>query len=171
MKKDLAIIAGLFVLIVFLIVFGGPFSSLGFIGNQKNVFEQVKKTPSTAVTIGTLKVSAEAADNQALRKKGLSKRESLPFDQGMLFVFENPANYAIWMKDMRFPIDILWLDESKRVTDIAIDVPIQPGKKDSELTVYKPANNSKYVLEINAGLANLNNIKVGDQAFFELPAK
>ncbi len=168
MKKDLAIIAGLFVLIIFLIVFGGPFSSLGFVGNQKNVFEQVKKTPDTVVSISTLKVNAEVANNSALRKKGLSKREPMPFDQGMLFVFENPGNYSIWMKDMKFAIDIIWLDENKRVTDVAIDVPAQPGKKDSELIVYKPNNDARYVLEINAGLVNLNNIRAGDQAFFEL---
>ena len=171
MKKDLAIIAGLFVLIVFLIVFGGPFSSLGFVGNQKSIFDQPQKAPDVAITVGTLKVNAKVADNAALRKKGLSQIESIPFDQGMLFVFENPGNYSIWMKDMKFAIDIIWLDEAKRVTDVAIDVPAQPGKKDSELIVYKPNNNAKYVLEVNAGLVNLNDIRVGDQAFFELPSQ
>ena len=55
------------------------------------------------------------------------------------------------------------------ITDIVTEVPPERGKKDSELTIYKPSHDSKYILEINAGLVKLNNIQVRDQAKFELP--
>jgi hypothetical protein len=167
-KKDLSIIAGLFLLILFLIIFGGPFTSLGFVTNQKSVFDAPQKTPDVNLTIGSLSVKARVANTTALRKKGLSKMDSLPFGQGMLFVFDKNAVYGIWMKDMKFAIDILWLDENKKVTDIVTEVPPEEGKKDSELTIYNPTHNSKYVLEINAGLVKLNNIHAGDQANFEV---
>lgn len=169
MKKDLAIIAGLFLLIIFLIIFGGPFTSVGFITNQKSIFQAPKKAPDINVTIKSLAIKAKVANTADLRKKGLSKIDSLPFDQGMLFVFDKPGQYGIWMKDMKFAIDILWLDENKKVVDIVTEVPPEPGKSDSQLTIYKSANNAKYVLETNAGLVKLNNIQAGDLAIFEVP--
>ena len=57
---------------------------------------------------------------------------------------------------------------NKKIVDIATDVVPEPGKKDAELKRYQPQSQSKYVLEINAGLANLNNLKVGDTVNFEL---
>lgn len=88
--------------------------------------------------------------------------------EGLFFVFDNPGSYGIWMKDMKFAIDILWIGEDRKVMAIAINVPPEPGKKDPELAVYKPDGNAKYVLEVNAGLVNLNGIKAGDQVNFEL---
>lgn len=171
MKKDLAIIGGLFLLIMFLVIFGGSFTSLGFVTNKKSVFDAPKKTPDANITIKSLSVKAQVADTADLRKKGLSKIDSLPFGQGMLFIFDKPAVYGIWMKDMKFAIDIIWLDENKTVTDVATEVRPEKGKKDSELTIYKPSVGGNYVLEINAGLLRLNNIQVGDQAYFELPKR
>ena len=172
MKKDLAIIAGLFVLIAILLVFGQGFTSLRFLtadgGIGQGISSDVTIPSRVNVTIKNLTIDAEAASTPASRKKGLSKKDSVPFNQGMLFVFDNPGQYGIWMKDMRFAIDILWLDEDKKVVDIAVDVPPQQDKRDSELTIYKPSHNSKYVLEVNAGLVRLNSIQVGDQAFFNL---
>lgn len=169
MKKDLAIIGGLFLLIMFLIIFGGPFSSMSFVNGGKSVFDVPKKTADVNVVIKGLSVKARVADTADTRKKGLSKMDSLPFDQSMLFVFDTPAPYGIWMKDMKFAIDILWLNENKTVVDIATEVPPQKGKKDSDLTIFKPTHDAKYVLEVNAGLVRLNGIQVGDQASFELP--
>src|SRR3989344_689004 len=171
MKKDLAIIAGLFVLVALLLVFGQGFTSVSFLsGNQASLVFPSKSAASenVNVTIGSLTVEAKTAINPQSRKRGLSKIDSIAFNQGMLFVFENPGQYGIWMKDMKFAIDVLWLDENKKVVDIAVDVPPQQGLKDSELTIYKPSHNSKYVLEVNAGLVNLNGVRVGDKASFEI---
>ena len=86
----------------------------------------------------------------------------------MLFVFENKGTYGFWMKDMEFAIDIIWIDENKNIVDIVENAAPQPGKKEKELTVYKPRNDALYVLEVNAGLSNLNNLQIGDKVAFEL---
>lgn len=165
MKKDLAIIFGLFLVIALLVVFGQGFSTIGFLTATNQT--QVKKD-FVDVRINSFSVKAKVADLPDERKKGLSKLDSLPMGEGLFFVFDNPGSYGIWMKDMKFAIDILWIGEDRKVMAIAINVPPEPGKKDPELAVYKPDGNAKYVLEVNAGLVNLNGIKAGDQVNFEL---
>jgi len=169
MKKDLAIIFGLFLIIVVLLVFGRGLTTTSLL-NPKTNSQSITQSKKgiVVVIIKTLNVDAEVADTAAKRKKGLSKRDSLPLNQGMLFVFEQSGMYGFWMKDMKFPIDIIWLDENKRIVDIVQNVPVEPGKKDSQLTIYKPDGDAKYVLEINAGLSQLNALQKGDQANFEL---
>jgi len=168
-KKDLAIILGLFLLIVGLLVFGGPFSSISFFRGSvsPNLNPQVQKR-TTAVSVKTLKVESALALSADDRRKGLSGRESLEISRGMLFVFDTAGNYPIWMKGMKFPIDIIWVDENKKIVYIVQSALPEPGKKDAQLTVYRPSANAKYVLEINAGLVNANNLQVGDSVNFEL---
>lgn len=169
MKKDLAIIIGLFLLVVGLLVFGGQYSSVSFfsgIGGGRGA--QTQKKTTTVVNARTLTVNADIAASAGERKKGLSGRESLEINRGMLFVFDESGNYPIWMKGMKFPIDIIWIDETKKIVYIAPSALTEPGKKDNELVIYKPGTNAKYVLEINAGLASANNLQVGDSVNFEL---
>lgn len=168
-KKDLAFIAGLFLVLAALLIFGGGFTSLGLV-NRKGL--EVSSTKSALpsgvwrVRIKTLDVNAVVASSSGDRNKGLGKRDSLPLNEGMIFVFDHVGSYSFWMKDMKFAIDILWLDENKKVVDIAANVPAQPGKSDRDLTLYKPKADAKYVLEVNAGLSSLNNVAVGDLAEF-----
>lgn len=163
MKKDLAIIAGLFLLIVFLLVFGQSFTSFGFTNPKVVSIFDKPKVKTTNISVKSLNVTAEIASTPTARRNGLSKRESMPFNQGMLFVFENKAQYGIWMKDMKFAIDIIWLDENKRIVDIIANVPPESGKKDNQLTIYKPRTSALYIMEINAGLSDLNGLQIGDQ--------
>ena len=72
------------------------------------------------------------------------------------------------MKDMKFPIDIIWIDGEKRIVDIAANVRVEPDKKDRELAVYKSQAEALYVLEVNAGLSALHGLSIGDQVNFEL---
>lgn len=173
MKKDLAVILGLFTLIIGIVVFAGPFSITNIFNENAAITgqgEQTNQKPkeNTTVSAGTLSVNADIAATPEARKKGLSGRESLEINRGMLFVFETSGNYPIWMKGMRFPIDVIWIDENKKIVYIAPSALPEPGKKDSELVIYKPSANAKYVLEINAGLASANNLQVGDSVNFEL---
>ncbi len=178
MKKDLSIIGGLFILIIFLLLFGNFFGTAGLLRGSGTGFGQgtasasTSSTPvsrdSTTVTIGKLNVNAKIAANTKDRQKGLSIYDSLPLDQGMLFVFDKSDSYIFWMKDMKFAIDIIWIDENKKVVEIAKNVPAEPGKNDLQLKQYKPASPAKYVLEVNAGLSDLNNVATGDIASFEL---
>jgi uncharacterized membrane protein (UPF0127 family) len=67
------------------------------------------------VIIAGVRLSVEVADTPAERGRGLSGREMLPENSGMLFVFDTPGRYGFWMYGMKFPLDIIWIDESLRV--------------------------------------------------------
>lgn len=96
------------------------------------------------------------------KQKGLSGRSSLPSDSGMLFVFENKDTHAFWMRDMKFPIDIIWIDENK-VVDFVENVPAPAANQDpTTLPIYKPAAAANYVLEVNAHEITKQKIKKGD---------
>lgn len=168
MKKDLAIIGGLFVLIVVLLIFGKGYVSTGFINTGPSNPQTVVRKDVTTVKSKNLEINAKIANTASLRKKGLSKIDSLPLNQGMLFVFDNDDRYAIWMKDMNFAIDIIWMDKNKKIVDIAQNVTPEPRKKNNQLTVHKPKSSALYILEINAGLSSLNGLQVGDEVEFSL---
>lgn len=168
MKKDLAIIFGLFILVGGLLVYTGRGGNPFFTNTGQEASRQASNPNMTIVNINTLTVEGEVADLANERKKGLSNRESLDINKGILFVFEKSGAYGIWMKDMKFAIDIIWLDENRKVVDVATYAAPEPGDKDDELTVYKPRSEAKYILEINAGLVDANNIQAGDTASFEL---
>lgn len=85
-------------------------------------------------------------------------RDSLADDRGMLFIFPSPDRYAFWMKNMRIPIDIIWIDKDKRIVDIRARVP--PCGEVCESMV--PAKEALYVLELSSGSVDDRNIKIGD---------
>ena len=92
---------------------------------------------------------------------GLGYRESLPSDHGMLFVYDHKEIYSYWMRNMKFPIDIVWIDD-RTIVDITKNVPVS-GKPVSELPIYHPIVPADKVLEINAGLSDRYGIFVGDK--------
>jgi uncharacterized membrane protein (UPF0127 family) len=100
------------------------------------------------------------------RAMGLMFRPSLAADRALLFVFETSDFHGIWMKNCRFPIDIVWLDEEKRVVHVAEDVP--PCKADP-CPVYEPLRRATYVIELNAGQARSEELEVGTTVGFDLP--
>jgi uncharacterized membrane protein (UPF0127 family) len=100
------------------------------------------------------------------RAMGLMFRPSLPQDHGMLFVFERPDFHGIWMKNCKFAIDIVWLDEDKRVVHIAENTP--PCKAEP-CPVYAPLRKAAYVVEINAGQARREKLALGATLSFGPP--
>jgi uncharacterized membrane protein (UPF0127 family) len=100
------------------------------------------------------------------RQMGLMFRPSLPPDRGMLFLFARPGLHGIWMKNCRFPIDILWLDEDRRVVHLEESVP--PCATDPCPT-YEPLRQASYVLELNARQARREKAVVGSVLGFTLP--
>jgi len=100
------------------------------------------------------------------RAMGLMFRPSLPRDRGMLFVFGTTDFHGIWMKNCRFPIDILWLDEERQIVHVAEAVP--PCKAEP-CPVYNPLRKAAYVVEINAGQARREKAVVGATVGFNLP--
>lgn len=116
------------------------------------------------IYVGSLPIEARIADEQAERVQGLSGVTGLDDLEVLLFVFDTVDQHGIWMKDMLFAIDILWLDESGTVVHIEENV-----SPDTYPQVFRPGSPARYVLEGNAFFAESNGIVVGDQ--FELPPR
>ncbi len=113
------------------------------------------------IDFGSVRVKTELALTQAEHSMGLSGRESLAEGDGMFFVFDKPGNYSFWMKDMNFPIDIIWLDQDLKIVHIKHNAsPIYYPE------LYEPGVPALYVLEVVSGFAEKNNLKVGDMASF-----
>lgn len=169
MKKDLGIIFGLFGLVIGLLIFGKAFTTVGLFGTNQSATQSAGvASGQTVVKVKSLEITAQVAAKASDRKKGLGNRESLALNEGMLFVFEQESPYAIWMKDMKFAIDIIWIDDEKRIIDIVSNAPAEPDKNDKELTKYLPKESALYILEVNAGLVNLHNLQIGDSVDFQL---
>ena len=130
------------------------------------------KLESVEFPMGTIKLDdkilqVQIADNDSLRMRGLMFQEELPYDQGMLFVFDKPDNRPMWMLNMQFPIDIIWFDVSGDVTNIEKNVP--PCLTTIEVVTCREngvsGDNAKYVLEVTAGFVDKFNIS--DQSIIE----
>jgi len=113
-------------------------------------------------------VTAELAVTDEERAKGLMFREKILPEQGMLFVFEIEDIHAFWMKNTLIPLDMLWLDSERRVIHIEANV---PACKEDPCPSYGPQWPARYVLELKAGMAAANGIKLYDRLQFVLPAR
>lgn len=119
-------------------------------------------TKSVQVEINNNILKAEVADTQAKRSKGLSGRQSLASDEGMLFVFDNSGKHPFWMKGLSFPLDFIWINNNQ-VVDLTADVPPPVlGQSDVSLPIFQSKEDANKVLEVNAGTIQKLNIKVGD---------
>lgn len=104
---------------------------------------------------------AKTANEQEV---GLAKYKSIAQNQGMLFLFERSDYYSFWMKNMHFPIDIIFISNDK-VVDVFNDVPVSAN---NNLPVYTTKTKANKVLEINDGLAKKYGIKVGSEVKIKL---
>lgn len=102
-------------------------------------------------------IFAEVVESDPERVRGLSGREHLADGEGMLFVFDADARHAFWMKDMNFPIDIIWFDSDFDV--VHIEHSLSPSTYPETFTPPFPA---RYVLEVPAGFAKVHSIAQGD---------
>lgn len=107
--------------------------------------------------IGGTPISVEIADTDFLRERGLSGRESLGPEEGMLFVFPTEGLYQFWMKDMRFSIDIVWLDAEYRIADVH-----QRVNPETYPEIFTPKVKAQYVLELPAGFFENHQLKAGN---------
>jgi len=113
-------------------------------------------------------VIAEVADTVDARAKGLSGRRSLPEFNGMLFVMNDPSHTGIWMKEMQFPIDILWIKDGA-VIDMQENAPVPaPGAPKNSLPIYHTLAPADFVLEVNAGFASAHHVRIGDRVSIKL---
>ena len=121
-----------------------------------------QRTNTATVIVHDTKFIVDIVDTDISRQQGLSGRQSLAENQGMLFVFDDLKIRNFWMKEMNFPIDIIWLIDNK-VIAWESDVPIpQTRQKLENLLSYYSPQPINMVLEVSAGTANRLNLKVGD---------
>lgn len=102
---------------------------------------------------GTVPLQVLVADTESKRVQGLSKSQPLKEGQGMLFLFDKPGKYGIWMKDMNYPIDIVWFDEHKEVVYFEQNISPQTYPK-----VFTPPVDALSVLELPAGFLEKHNL-------------
>lgn len=150
---------GLFVKIVLSVfvfaIFINTVTAVKVTGNELAEIAFYKKE---AVLLGEVSLLVTLADTNHRRKKGLSNTESLAKDGGMLFIFDDPDYYGIWMKDMNYPIDIIWVDENFEVVDFQ-----ENASPDSYPNSFIPKSEAQYILEVNSGLIESRDIQLGDR--------
>ncbi len=107
--------------------------------------------------------NSRVADNPSSRTKGLMNELMLPKDEGMLFVFPFEMKPEFWMKNMNFPLDIIFINDEDIIVYLVKNVPVCREKKCPNYKTTRPASK---VLEINAGLSKALGIHVGDKVSY-----
>lgn len=147
----------LFIVVVGLFIQKSPSFNLPGSGPQTHIANTEK-----IIMVGDKKVSVQIAKTTEERSKGLSGTKSLKDDSGMLFVFSAKSSPLFWMKDMLIPLDMVWIVDGK-IVKIDKNVPAPaPNTPDNALKTYSAGQPVDYILEVNAGYSDKNNIKVGD---------
>ena len=112
--------------------------------------------PRGTVKIDGIVLEVQIADTDPRRARGLMFQEQLPLDEGMLLVFDDANKRSIWMLNMQFPLDVIWIDDNNKVVFIEKNVP--PCKTALETVTcpsYKGGNkDAQYVLEVTAGFVD-----------------
>ena len=131
--------------------------------SENGSYAQVNITVNDQVLIADISATPEQ------RTAGLSLRDALAQNEAMLFVFDNEAAHRFWMKDMKFPIDIIWINSDKTVVDI--EHTLQPCSLGVLCSTYEPDDDSLYVLETVGGFAQKYGIIEGTPVEFELSSQ
>lgn len=118
------------------------------------VFLFKAKYSENNITINGKIFATEVMDNDSLRQKGLSERSNMPDNNAMLFKFESIGERCFWMKDMKFAIDIIWLNNEGSIS--AIETNVQPDTYPK-----KYCHSGRSVLEFTAGQVEVNGLKIG----------
>ena len=113
------------------------------------------------VKVGNAEFQVELAITPEEQMQGLSLRPSLAAGTAMLFVYRHQSRYRFWMKDMQFPLDIVWIGSGCNVVDVTLNATPEPDLEPGQLPRYSPEVPAQYVLEINAGEAGARGIKAG----------
>jgi uncharacterized membrane protein (UPF0127 family) len=145
------------------LIFGCGLSAFLKISSSAPTVCNVQYRNDLKITAGTNTINSELALTDNQRNTGLGKRKCIGPEQGMLFVFKKPDYYPFWMKDMKFPIDIIWINQNKTVNKVKADV--SPSTYPGSFTNSQPA---MYILEIQAGRAQQLNITEGTSLQFNL---
>lgn len=154
-KKSIVVIVGV-ILIVTIMLFLFANNEKVQLGDGVITAHVEEKAPVFILEGGKVPFEVSIADSEEERGQGLSGVKALAQNEGKLFVFDTPGMYGFWMKDMNFPIDIVWIDETMTIVGISENISPQ-----SYPAVFYPPQQSKYVLEINSGESVRNSLNRG----------
>lgn len=118
--------------------------------------------PKAEVVIGGATLRVLVADTAAQRYRGWSEKKTMGKYDGMLFVFSDLGQHTMVMRNMQFPLDIIWL-KNNVIIEIAPNVQPEPGRSEGMLTPYFSRADSDAVLELPAGSAKNMGLKIGDR--------
>lgn len=136
---------------------------LALFGSWFLISSRFPKQEIQKLKVGQAGLWVEIASTPAKRGQGLSDRKSLCENCGMLFIFDQPGIYPLWMRRMYFDIDILWIRENK-VVEITFGAKVPPPEEfETPKTFYQSRIPIDSVLEVNAGWVDKNRIKIGDK--------
>jgi uncharacterized protein len=113
------------------------------------------------------RIQAELALTPEKQARGLMFRDRLDPDRGMLFVFPDASFHDFWMKNCRFPIDMIWLSTDKKIVHIE---PAVPPCKEDPCPTYGSLRRAQYVLEVVANFSRQEKLALGDPIEFEVPS-
>ena len=142
----------LFILLILTIIFGALYKLEVFSSNQ------IKIKIETANAAKKFKVWL--ADSEEEKIKGLSGKFRIKDNAGMLFILDENGINDFWMKDMRFKIDLLFIDKNNRMAEIYEQ--LEPCRADFICPTYSPAEPASYALELKAGRVSKLGVKIGD---------
>ena len=146
MKRAIIAVA---VIIIILAIFTGYF-----------LFQQ---RTSNRISIDGVVLNVDLATTSAEQQQGLSGRDSMAQDHGMLFVFHSEDYWSFWMFEMRFPLDMIWFNSSRQAVFFEQNL---PPCGPSVCQVFTPPVKAMYVLEVNAGFIAAHQISLGDKFDF-----
>ena len=151
-----------FCLILFLVLL----SSIAYIEIESAQTQQQEQNKTALVSLGGVNVTASLSTTPDSQSKGLSIKDSLNENEGMLFIFESPQKYSFWMKDMKFPIDIIWINSTGKIAHLEKN--LSPCYLLLPCPSYAPKNDSLYVLEVVSNFTNKFGVSVGDSVESEI---
>lgn len=115
--------------------------------------------PKGTIKIDNIALQVQVADTEPRRVRGLMFQDPLPYDQGMIFVFDEVGVYSLWMLNMQFSLDMIWFDQNGNIIHIEKDVP--PCKTALETMTcqsFTPDGKALYILEVTSGFVDKFNI-------------
>ncbi|MFZ5424348.1 MAG: DUF192 domain-containing protein [Patescibacteria group bacterium] len=164
--KDLT--DSLFWVFIFIVIIGLIIFSLFFKTTTSETAQQQESSLSfdkTKIKVKNIELEVEIADTPAKRARGLMFRTDLADNEGMIFIFPMAYKQSFWMANTKIPLDIVWINENMEIVHINANTP--PCQKTGNLkaycTTYKTDTAAKYVLEVNGGWMEKNNVQVGDR--------
>lgn len=152
-----------------MIMIEGKESQLQQTPDQEQIRTVSDSYPQVNVTVNHQILIADISATNELRTRGLSVKDALAEDEAMLFVFDIEGEHRFWMKDMKFPIDIIWISSDKNVVDIEHN--LQPCDLGLFCPSYEPEGDSLYALETVGGFAGKYRVVKGTPVEFDLDSR